>query len=453
MIGRLTIAHILFVMIMAAQVSHRDAAVQIKNSGLTEMESYSLLFDLTTTIGHRFSGSPGYDKAVTWCQKKLEQVGADSIWLEPVMIPQWVRGAKEKAMMKSRGKTTDLSICALSPSVSTSKKGLSAKVIEVQSLEEAAALGEKAIGKIIFYNRPFDKTTVNTFEAYGNAVDQRGRGAVVAAQTGAVGVLVRSMTNAMDEYPHTGTMRYYDSIPKIPAAAISTIGAEQLSAALKTDPDLVVQMTMDCRLLGDVQSYNVIGQITGSEHPEQIVLIGAHLDSWDKGTGAHDDGAGVVHCIDALRMINTIGQKPKRTIRCVLFANEENGIRGARTYAAWARQSSDVHIAAIESDEGGFTPRGFGVSADSSQFDQILSYKTFLDIVGADRITKGGGGVDIDQLKTKGTALIGLTPDNQRYFDLHHSDLDTIDKVHPRELQLGSIAMAILTWCISQDGI
>jgi hypothetical protein len=261
------------------------------------------------------------------------------------------------------------------------------------------------------------------------------------------------MTNAMDDYPHTGTMRYYDSIPKIPAAAISTIGAEKLSAALKSDPDLVVQMTMDCRLMGDVQSYNVIGQITGSEHPEQVVLIGAHLDSWDKGTGAHDDGAGVVQCIDAMRMINALGHKPKRTIRCVLFANEENGIRGARTYAAWAQQSSDVHIAAIESDEGGFTPRGFGVTADSNQFHRILTYKSLLEIVGADRITQGGGGVDIDQLKTKGTALIGLTPDNQRYFDLHHSDLDTIDKVHPRELQLGSIAMAILTWCISQDGI
>ena len=223
MIRRLVAFTSVFVCILTAQISHRDAAVQLKNIGLMEMESYAMLHDLTSTIGHRFSGSPGYDKAVTWAQKKLQQVSADSVWLQPVMIPKWVRGTKEKAMMKSHGKSVELSICALSPSISTPQNGLSAKVIEVQSLEEAAQLGEKAKGKIIFYNRPFDKTTVNTFEAYGNAVDQRGRGAVVSAQTGAAGVLVRSMTNALDDHPHTGTMRYYDSIPKIPAAAISTI--------------------------------------------------------------------------------------------------------------------------------------------------------------------------------------------------------------------------------------
>ena len=453
MIRRLVAFNSVVVCIMTAQISHGDAAVQLKNIGLTEMESYSMLLDLTSTIGHRLSGSPGYDKAVTWAQNKLQQIGADSVWLQPVMIPKWVRGKKEKAVLKSHGKATHLSICALSPSIATPKNGLSAKVIEVQSLEEAAQLGEKARRKIIFFNRPFDKTTVNTFEAYGNAVDQRGRGAVVAAQNGAVGVLVRSMTNSLDDHPHTGTMRYYDSIPKIPAAAISTIGAAQLSAALKSDPNLVVQMTMDCRFMGDVPSYNVIGQITGSKHPEQIVLIGAHLDSWDIGSVAHDDGAGVVQSIEALRMINTLGQKPKRTIRCILFANEENGIRGARMYAAWAQQSSDAHIAALESDEGGFTPRGFSITSDTVQLKQILTYRTFLDFVGADRITTGGGGVDIDQLQSKETVRIGLTPDNQRYFDLHHSDLDTIDKVHPRELELGSIAIAILTWCISQDGI
>lgn len=453
MIRRLLVCNAIAVVLVSAQIPHRDAAVQLKNIGLTEMESYVLLHDLTTTVGQRFSGTPGYDKAVAWSQKKLKEAGADSVWLEPVIIPQWVRGKNEKAVMSSRGKSVPLSICALGPSVATPYNGLTATVIEVHSLEEAAQLGEKAKGKIIFYNRPFDKTIVNTFEAYGNAVDQRGRGAVVAAQQGAVGVLVRSMTTAIDDYPHTGAMRYYDSIPKIPAAAISTAGAEKLSAALKSDPNLTVTMTLDCRFNGEVPSYNVIGQITGSEHPEQIVLIGAHLDSWDKGTGAHDDGAGVVHCIDALRLIKKLGTHPTRTIRCVLFANEENGIRGARAYAAGAMQSSDVHIAAIESDEGGFSPRGFGVTADSIQFRQIVSYTSLLEIVGADRITPGGGGVDIDQLKTKETVRIGLTPDNQRYFDLHHSDLDTIDKVHPRELQLGTIAVAILAWCLARDGI
>lgn len=437
---------------LPAQQPHQNIAVQLKDNGLKDGEAYAMLVDLTTTVGNRLSGSLGYDKAVKWAQRQLMRCGVDTVWLEPVTIPHWTRGNIEKAEIISKRNKRPISICALGGSVATAADGITARVIEVHSLEEVRSLGALAKGKIVFYNRPFDNTIVNTFEAYGKAVDQRGRGAVEAAQVGAIGVLVRSMTNAIDRNPHTGAMRVYDSIPKIPAAAISTVDAEVLSAALKNDASLVVHMTLNCKTMPDVPSYNVIGEIRGKEFPDEIVLIGAHLDSWDKGTGAHDDGSGVVQCIDALRLIKKLQIPPKRTIRCVLFANEENGIRGAKTYAANINNSLKRHIAAIESDEGGFTPRGFGVTSDSAALKKLGQYSEILDVVNAGNFDHGGGGADIEQITTPGTVFIGLRPDNQRYFDYHHSDLDTIDKVHPRELQLGCIAMAILTWCISQDG-
>ena len=294
---------------------------------------------------------------------------------------------------------------------------------------------------------------MNTFEAYSGAVNQRTNGAIEAARVGAAAVLVRSMTNAIDKVPHTGAMRYNDSIPKIPAAAISTEDANYLSAVLNSGKSVTIHLNLGCQTLPDVQSYNVIGEIRGSENPEEVIVVAGHLDSWDKGTGAHDDGAGVVHSIEVIRLIKSLQQKPKRTIRAVLFANEENGLKGARAYAARGQNKNEKHIAAIESDAGGFLPRGFGVSTDSVKFEKIKSYSSLLEVVGAEKIRNGGGGPDISVLQPFGTALIGLNPDSQRYFDYHHSNNDTIDKVHPRELELGAIAMAILAWAISQDGL
>lgn len=440
------------VLLLISQVPYTDAAIQMKNNGMDRLHAYGLLKDLTTTVGHRLSGSEGYEKAVVWGEQSLKDAGADSVWLEPVMVTKWVRGNVERAVANTGKKKYELSICALGGSIGTSEKGVSGNVIEVRSFEEVRKLGEQAKGKILFYNRPFDKLAIKPGEAYGGAVNQRSNGAIEAAKVGAVAVIVRSMTHAIDDEPHTGAMRYVDSIPKIPAAAVSTLDANMLSELIRNGSEVSVTVTLSAKQYPDVLSYNVIGEIRGDAYPHEIVLVGGHLDSWDKGTGAHDDGSGIAQSIEVLRLIKNLPMKPKRTIRAVLYANEENGLKGARAYAAREQHSFEKHIAAIESDAGGFLPRGFGVTSDSLTFEKIRSYAQLLDIVGADKIEKGGGGADISTLKKFGTALIGLNPESQRYFDYHHSHHDTIDKVHPRELEIGAIAMAILSWAIANDG-
>lgn len=449
---RNTIVLFLAVALCTAQVPHADVAKQLKDKGLTELKAYAMLKDLTGSVGTRLSGSPGYDKAVVWAQQQLIAAGADSVWLEPVMVPKWVRGPVEHAVAKSRGQSHELTVCALGGSIGTPEKGVSGRVIEVKNFDEVKAAGAAVKGAIIFYNRPFDNTLVNTGEAYGGAVNQRSNGAIEAAKLGAAGVLVRTMTNMIDDEPHTGMMRYADSVQRIPAAAISTVDAEMLSALVKERKDVTVTLQLSARSYPDVPSFTVVGEIRGSRVPDEVILVGGHLDSWDKGTGAHDDGSGVVQSIEVLRLMKGAGLRPKRTIRAVLFANEENGLKGGRAYAARAQASHEKIIAAIESDAGGFQPRGFGVTTDSTKFEQIRSYSSLLEMVAAERISKGGGGADIGPLQPLGTALIGLSPESQRYFDYHHSNLDTIDKVHPRELELGALACAILSWAISQDG-
>ncbi len=438
---------------MLGSQTHSETAERLKNKGLTDLKAFELLSELTTTIGPRLSGSEGYEKAVIWGRDVLKRAGADSVWLEPVMIPKWVRGPVEKAEVLVAGRTTELTVCALGGTIGTPKEGISGDVIEVRSFDDVKALGPKARGKIIFYNRPFDRTKVNTGEAYGGAVNQRTSGAVEAAKVGAAGVIVRSMTNAVDDEPHTGAMRYDDSIPKIPAAAVSTADANMLSALLEKQKSVTLTLRLSAKTYADVPSYNVIGQITGKDLPNEIILVGGHLDSWDKGTGAHDDGSGIAHSIETIRLIAASGLQPKRTIRAVLYANEENGLKGGRAYAARVKMSSEKHLAAIESDAGGFLPRGFGVSTDSVRFEKIRSYSSLLEIAGAEKIRRGGGGADISTLEQFGTVMIGLNPESQRYFDYHHSHHDTIEKVHPRELELGAIAMSILAWVLAQDGI
>ena len=442
-----------FTFYLTAQQSHLEIAEQIKNKGLQELSAFEALKELTGTIGNRLSGSKNFERAVVWGKQTLQNAGADSVWLEPVMIPHWVRGEEKAFLIVTNTKKIELSVCALGGSIGTSKNGIHAEVIEVQSFDEVKQLGEKAKGKIIFYNRPFDRKKVTPFQAYGGAVDQRTNGAIEAAKVGAVAVLVRSITPALDDEPHTGAMHYADSIPQIPAAAISTMDAEMLSKELEQKNAVSINLKLGCKTFPDVPSYNVVGEIRGSEKPEEIVLIGGHLDSWDKGTGAHDDGSGVVQSVEVIRLMKSLNLKPKRTIRAVLYANEENGLRGGQAYAVRENNKNEKHIAAIESDAGGTSPRGFGVSTDSVKFEKIHSYSPLLELVGAEKIFKGGGGADISTLKPFGTALIGLNPDPQRYFDYHHSHNDTIDKVHPRELELGAIAITILSWAISQDGL
>lgn len=431
-----------------------DSAVQaIVREGLTETNAFDLLHELCTTIGHRLSGSPGAEKAVAWSKKQMESIGLDRVWLEPVMVPKWVRGKTEELVIvePSSLKKETLRITALGGSVGA--KSLTAGIVEVQSFDELAALGDQARGKIVFFNVPWDVTQYHPGFAYGTGVKYRGLGAIEGARAGAVGVIVRSMSSAYDDFPHTGAMRpYNDSLPKIPAAAISPVSADKLSRLIREQAGLKMRLTLDCETQGEVESYNVIGEIRGSEKPDEVIVVSGHLDSWDKGQGAHDDGAGCMQSIEALRLIKAAGLKPKRTIRAVLFMNEENGLRGAKAYAEKERPG-EKHILAFESDAGGFAPRGFGIDADSSVVPRLQRWAPVLRLIDADRVAPGWGGADIGELRKKGVPCLSLKPDPQRYFDYHHSDLDTIDKVNPRELELGAIAMAIFSYIFAQEGL
>lgn len=421
---------------------------------LTNGECYKTLTHLCKNIGPRLSGSAGAAKAVEYTKKVMEDYGFEKVFLQDVMVPHWVRGAKEEAYIENGKTKTKVPVVALGGSVATPLAGIKAEVIEVKTFDELKALGEaKVKGKIVLFNRPMDPTKINTFEAYAGAVGQRGTGASEAAKYGAVGAIVRSMTTLQDDIPHTGSMRYATGIPMIPTAAISTNGANLLSKLLKENPKLKFYFKQNCETLPDAPSHNVVGEIRGTEKPDEIIVVGGHLDSWDLAEGAQDDGSGCVQAIEVLRAMKALGIKPKRTIRAVMFMNEENGLRGGTKYADLARQNNENHIAAIESDNGGFTPRGFGMVGTSEQISKVTVYKNLLAPYGLAEIGRGSGGADIGPLGNLGTLLIGFKPDSQRYFDFHHAKNDTLEAVNERELQLGAASMAALVYLIDKYGL
>ena len=422
------------------------------NSALTDGKSYEWLRDLTSNIGSRLSGSEGAAKSVIWGENLMKEIGLDSVWLQPVMVPHWVRGEKEIATYTTNGVQKNVPICALGFSVATPKSGVLAEVIEVKSLEEAKALGAKMEGKIVFFNRPFDDTLLNTFRAYGGCVDQRVNGAAICGEFGAKGVIVRSMTNSIDDYPHTGTMSYGD-LPQekhIPTAAISSRAANVLSADLKENSTLKFYFKQSCETLPDAPSFNVVGEIKGSETPENIMVVGGHLDSWDLGDGAHDDGTGIVQSLEVAYLFKKNNIKPKNTLRVIFFMNEENGTRGAKKYAELAKLNKENHIGGLESDAGGHTPRGFSIDANSSNTELLQSWKKLLSPYGLHDLDKGGSGADIGPLKDENVTLVGYRPDSQRYFDYHHTSIDTFDKVNKRELELGSASMASILYLMDK---
>ena len=425
---------------------------KIYDEALANGNSYEWLDYLSNQIGGRLSGSINYDRSVKWGMGELEMINLDSVWLQPVMIPKWVRGAPEYAHIESSpGNTISVPIAALGGSISTPSIGISANVIEVKNFKELKMIGKDSIrGKIIFYNRPMDPTLINTFQAYGGSVNQRTQGAVEAAKLGAVGVIVRSMTTSLDDYPHTGSM-YYDGLSlnqRIPAAAISTNGAELLSSMLSLNPNIKFFFRQNSKNFPDVLSHNVIAQINGSEKPDEIIVIGGHLDSWDLGDGSHDDGAGIVQSMEVLRILKDLNYSPKRTIRVVLFANEENGLRGGTKYAEEARLNNEKHFFALESDAGGFTPRGFSFDTSEKEFKTIKKFENLFIKYGMDNFFIGGSGADIGPLKNGEVILAGLRPDTQRYFDYHHAASDTFDKINKRELELGAAAMTALVYLL-----
>ena len=443
----------------AAQSNDETTIRKIYDEALANGQSYQNLEYLATKIGARLSGSPGAAKAVDWTKKVMEDYGFDSVWLQPVMVPHWVRGAKETANIRGSApkvKPVNVNVCALGGSVGTGAKGIEAQVIEVKTLDELAKLGEAAIkGKIVFFNRPMDSKLIHTFSAYGGAGDQRRAGPSEAAKYGAIGVVVRSLASNVDEFPHTGSTSYKEGIAKIPAFAIATLHAEWLSKALKEDANLKLFLQSNCETLPDAPSFNVVGQIKGSEFSKEIIDVGGHLDSWDLAQGAHDDGTGCVQSIEVLRIFKAMGYKPKRTIRAVMFMNEENGLRGGLKYAELAKTNNENHIAAIESDAGGFTPRGFSMGGKTKPMVKtfIQSWKPLLEPYGLTDIGRQGGGADIGPLEALGTVVIGFVPDSQRYFDYHHASNDTFDKVSKRELELGAGAMTALVYLIDQYGL
>ena len=429
---------------------------KIFDTALLEGKSYDWLEYLSNDIGGRLSGSLEAERAVEYTKKELEKLGLDKVWLQPVMVPKWTRGIPEYAYIETApGITSIANICALGGSVPTPDGGIKAEVIEVKGIDELEALGtEKIKGKIVFYNRPMQANLISTFSAYGGCVDQRYQGAMEAVKYGAVGVIVRSMNLRKDDYPHTGSMTYGDTPAnmRIPACAISTNGADYLSSALKLMPSLKFYFKQKCKVFPDVQSYNVIGEITGTQFPNQYIVVGGHLDSWDLGDGSHDDGAGCVQSMEVLRLFKKMNYQPKHSIRVVLFMNEENGLRGGREYAQQAQLKNETHVFALESDAGGFTPRGFSFDIDDATFTQVKSWAPLFKPYLIHYFEKGGSGADIGPLKNDQMVLAGLRPDSQRYFDHHHAANDTFDAVNKRELELGGAAMASLIYLFDRYG-
>ena len=437
--------------------SDADYLKTIYKNSLINGQSYQWLDYLSNQIGGRLSGSLNAELAVEHTKSELENLGLDRVWLQPVMVPKWVRGNPEFAYIETApGKTIAVNICALGGSVATSVQGLKAEVIEVQGIDELKLLDRSQVeGKIVFFNRPMQADLILTFEAYGGCVDQRYSGAAAAGKLGAVAMIVRSMNLRLDDLPHTGSMSYGDTpvSERIPSSAISTNDAEMLSGMLKIDSSLKLYLKQNCRQLEDVLSYNVIGEITGSQFPNEIITVGGHLDSWDLGDGSHDDGAGCVQSMDVLRLLKISGIQPKRTIRVVLFMNEENGLRGGNAYAKEATQKGENHIFALESDSGGFTPRGFTFDGPDYKVDQILRWKPLFEPYLIHYFKKGGSGADIGPLKNSTNVLAGLRPDSQRYFDHHHAANDTFDAVNKRELELGAATMTSLIYLVDKYGL
>jgi hypothetical protein len=378
-----------------------------------------------------------------------------NVYRQECMVPFWSRGPKEQAWIVTRDNKIEVPILALGGSVATPPEGIKAKIVEVKSFDELDVLGKtgQVRGKIVFFNKIMDPAYINPFEAYGEAVRYRWEGAMRAARHGAAAVVVRSMTTAIDDFPHTGSMGYNDTTLKIPACAISTRAAETLSKFRIGNPDLEFHFIQQPKSGPDVKSYNVIGEIKGTEKPDEIIVVGGHLDSWDVGHGAHDNGTGCVQAIEALHLLKSLNIPLKRTVRVVMFMNEENGGRGGAKFAELARKNKEKIIAAIESDAGGHTPRGFSFKGDARKIEKAMRFRNYFTPYLADLWGPGYGGADINHLEDLGTLLIGFRPDSQRYFDYHHSQNDTFDKVHPRELALGSASMAALIYLLSQYGV
>lgn len=442
----------LILALISSGLKAQDPAITLRSvfdEALSDRTAYNNLEYLCKNTKGRLAGSPASEKAIEFTRQALLDAGADSVWLQKVPVPHWVRGIESCSVVSGINGKKDLDIAALGLSIGTSEKGITAKVIEVHDFEELKTFGAKNVqGKIVFYNRPFDNKSISSFAGYGGAVNQRTSGASEASKYGAVAVIVRSVTPSLDSFPHTGVTHYADSLNQIPAVAVSTLDAELLSKWLKSDPALTVDLVSTCKNYPDTWSYNVIGEIFGSVKPGEYITVGGHLDAWDITEGAHDDGGGCVQAIELIRIYKKLGIKPKRTVRAVMFMNEEMSSTGGKMYAAEAKRKGEIHFAALESDRGVLSPRGFAFDADGAELEKLQTLAKWFAPYNIRDFDKGGGGSDIGPLRALGALQIGYIPDSQRYFSYHHSANDTFDKINIRELQMGSAAIASLIYLI-----
>lgn len=425
---------------------------KIYDMALGQGKAYEDLRSLCKDIGARLSGSAQAQMAVEWGEQRMKAYGFDKVYLQEIQVPKWVRGNKEVCWVHVGQKAIPVKILALGGSVGTNGT-IKAGLVMFKSLDELKKAKRSEVeGKIVFLNQPMNEKDINTFKAYGGCYGIRAHGAVESAKLGAKAVIIRSLAMPVDDHPHTGSLHYEDDTEKIPAAALSTKDCE-LIASHYAKGKLNVTLDMDCKDLGMVTSYNVIGELTGKGKPDEIITFGGHLDSWDTGEGAHDDGAGIIHSLEAMRILKETGYKPKHTLRVVFFMNEENGNKGGMSYARIAKEKGEKHIAALESDRGGFSPKGFSCDGDITKFRNMFDFHTLFNPYELSEFEKGYGGVDINPLKEHypGITLFGFVPDSQRYFDFHHAESDVFEAVNKRELELGCAAIASFLYLIDKN--
>ncbi|MFC2104195.1 M20/M25/M40 family metallo-hydrolase [Bacteroidota bacterium] len=436
------------------KLSDQEVIDLIFESANSSTVSYQNLKYLTDNFPKRLACYPQGIAAAKWTKEIMEQMELDKVFLQEAQVMNWKRGGQEIGQIKFKNEIIPVNVCALGRGIASDESGLEAEVIEVYGLEGLNRLTKDQVkGKIIFFNKPMDPTMGNPFRAYSEVAGQRFTGPILAAEYGAVGVVIRSLTTSIDKFPHTGTTRKAQKGETVPAVCIATQHANLLREMLKTDPNLKFYFKTNCKNLPDTISYNAIGQITGSEFPNKYIVVGGHLDSWDNSPGAHDDGGGCMQSIEVLRIFKEIGYKPRHSIRVVMFMDEEVSQGGGRAYAEQARRKGERHIFAIESDRGVTTPRGFTIDANSKIIAKLASYRELFKPYRIDVFVNGYGGVDINPLKEFGTPVAGLDVDATNYFDWHHCANDTFDQVDRKEMQNGAAAMAALIFLVDKYGL
>lgn len=418
---------------------YRDAADRLIQAATSDSFAWRRIAELTERFGARFSGTPNLERAIDWVLAEMAKDGLQRVRGERVMVPRWVRGAESVEMLEPRRQM--LPMLGLGGSIGTPQGGVSAEVLVVTSWDDLKTKAARAQGKIVLFNVPFTN--------YGATVQYRANGAIEAAKAGAVASLIRSVGPYSMRTPHTGGMRYDSTVRRIPHAAITTEDADMLARMQARGERIVVRLTMAAQMLPDVPSRNVIGEIVGREKPDEVVVIGGHIDSWDVGRGAMDDAGGVVVAWEAVRLMHKLGMRPRRTIRVVGWTNEENGLRGGNAYRDAYRAELDRHVAAIESDGGVFKPAGFGFTGSDAAFAVVGQIGSLLDRIGAGAVTRGGGGADIGPIMQLGVPGLGLYVDGTRYFWYHHTEADTVDKLDPHEVALCVAAMAVMAYVLA----